>query len=992
MIWLTKAIKYITIYLLISVPVSLHAQFSGIGSGTSADPYIVSTAAELDQVRNFLNDPNVFFRQAANINLDISPYNTGAGWEPIGSETQAGNQGGENRFRGTYNGNGYFIKNLYINRPTQNNVGLFGVIGLSGVVENVNLRGVNVTGARGTGSLAGRIRGLSVDTRVELSSAENGTVTGHAATGGLVGANNSFKDSPGGTERPYIRQSYADIDVFHQFHDQSTEGGDDGGDLSKFGGLVGCNQKGVTEDSYARGDVIIVNNSNEDLERVGGLAGCADIRGLILRSYSTGLVQVTNNGNGSVSAVGGLVGNLPGPGANAGQAVDSYWDTQTSGTTTSAGGTGLTTSQMKTQSSFSGWDFPGVWNISNFVNDGYPFLGLLNTVVSDYITFYSRQNGDWSTISTWSALGCSQSTQTQADSTPASTDPVEICGSDQVTVSSSISTDALLTVNSGGTLEVVNGGAFTISNLITSNGSILIRSGGLFNNQGNSSPVITAERTIDGYDSNNSTIGEGWRYLSSPVATPINNLLDPIWTQGDGISGVDQSFGTPNVYSWQNSQTGNNRNDWLPVANLSRPITAAEGLLVYVFADDDFNSTPDPFPKLLSVTGQEFNGVTGTTLTTNSNAGNSSGNDGWTFLGNPFATALSFETIFNDSPQLASSVYVWQPFETSGSGGNDQPVNDIGSWVTYNTSSNTGDLAGGLIAPFQAFFVENGAGNSSVSITLDNSVKSSDLDTDFYFKERQEEKIRLELRGEGLSDATWITFSQEGDTEKRTTRDAWQLKPMSEHFALLASQKSESQMFDIADFPRFTENSYSIPVIAEASTGGTYTLTVSDLELSSVQDVTITDIETGETFPLESSFSYTFELKTPKKTTPFSPFDILDGSPAKAAENSTVRFLINIGKQVLQGTEVTHEVSLNQNFPNPFNPTTQITYQLPREADVRLEVFDMAGRRVATLVNQSVSAGTHTVSFDGSNLSSGIYMYRLQAGSAVITRKLSLIK
>ncbi len=983
-----KWLKHFLLLLLLSAPVSLHAQFTGIGAGTEADPYIISTASELNQVRLFLNDPNVYFRQAANINLNIAPYNTGAGWDPIGSETQTGNEAGENRFRGTYDGNGYVIKNLFINRPTQNNVGLFGVIGLSGVIKNTNIRGVNVTGARGTGSLAGRIRGLSIETRVELSSAEDGTVTGHAATGGLVGANNSFKDTPGGEERPYIRQSYANIDIFHQFHDQSTEGGDDGGDLSKFGGLVGCNQKGVAEDSYARGDVIIVNNSNEDLERVGGLAGCADIRGLISRSYSTGLVQVTNNGSGSVSAVGGLVGNLPGPGANAGDSVDSYWDTETSGTTISAGGTGLNTSQMKTQSSFSGWDFSNIWDINSSVNDGYPFLSLLTTIGSQDVTYYSRQNGDWSTVSTWSALSCSESDQTQADNIPAATEPVEICGGDQVSVSLSITTDAALTVNSGGTLEVASGGAFTTNNLITNNGSVLIRSGGLFNNQGSSSPVITAERSIDGYDVNDATIGEGWRYLSTPVATQISSLLEPIWTQGSGISGVDEPFGTPNVYSWERTQSGNNRNDWI-AADLDQNIGAGDGLLVYVYDDDDFDSNPDPFPKLLSVTGQEFGA---TTVTTNSNPGNSNGDDGWTFIGNPFATALSFDAIFDATTGLAHSVYVWQPFPTDGSGGNDTPINDIGSWVTYNANSNAGDLTGGFISPFQAFFVENGEGNSAISLALNNSVKTADLSTDFYFKNKQQDKIRLHLEGEGLSDTAWITFSQTGATDRRTSGDAWQLTPMSENYTLLASQKSENLLFDIADFPFISNDTFTIPIVAEASKSGTYTLTVSDLQLDTIRDLMITDRLSGETFSLNSSFSYKFELTSKAKSAPFSPFDLLNGSPKISAENSSPRFLITVGQQSLFEEELPTDVALNQNYPNPFNPTTQITYQLPQQADVRLQVFDMAGRQVATLVNESVSAGTHTVNFDASNLSSGVYLYKLQTGSKVLTRKLTLIK
>ena len=74
------------------------------------------------------------------------------------------------------------------------------------------------------------------------------------------------------------------------------------------------------------------------------------------------------------------------------------------------------------------------------------------------------------------------------------------------------------------------------------------------------------------------------------------------------------------------------------------------------------------------------------------------------------------------------------------------------------------------------------------------------------------------------------------------------------------------------------------------------------------------------------------------------------------------------------------------------HPTTQIRYELPRQSDVRLEVFDMTGRQVAVLVNGNVSAGTHTVNFDATNLSSGVYMYRLQAGNVLLSRKLTVIK
>ncbi len=84
--------------------------------------------------------------------------------------------------------------------------------------------------------------------------------------------------------------------------------------------------------------------------------------------------------------------------------------------------------------------------------------------------------------------------------------------------------------------------------------------------------------------------------------------------------------------------------------------------------------------------------------------------------------------------------------------------------------------------------------------------------------------------------------------------------------------------------------------------------------------------------------------------------------------------------------------SLSQNFPNPFNPTTTITYSLQSTTRVTLRVFDILGREVAELVNENRTPGTHDVRFDGSNLSSGVYFYRLQAGSFNQTKKLVIVR
>ena len=93
-----------------------------------------------------------------------------------------------------------------------------------------------------------------------------------------------------------------------------------------------------------------------------------------------------------------------------------------------------------------------------------------------------------------------------------------------------------------------------------------------------------------------------------------------------------------------------------------------------------------------------------------------------------------------------------------------------------------------------------------------------------------------------------------------------------------------------------------------------------------------------------------------------------------------------------QQTKIPNHFYLNQNFPNPFNPTTTISYEIPQKSFVTIKIYDLLGREVTALVNEEEIAGSHSVNFNAQNLSSGVYFYSVNAGGFNQTKKMVLLK
>ncbi|MFO7811125.1 MAG: hypothetical protein R6V47_07120, partial [Candidatus Delongbacteria bacterium] len=150
------------------------AQFAG-GRGTVDNPWLIRTPDNLDSIRYFLGTDNEYkyFRQIANIDLGVSPWNEGTGWEPLGNDSL--------NFEGNYDGNGFKIKNLTINRPEEDDIGLYGNIS-SSMLINISLTNANIKGKNNVGGLVGYCDSSGIE-----ASCTTGSVYGSSTVGGIVG-------------------------------------------------------------------------------------------------------------------------------------------------------------------------------------------------------------------------------------------------------------------------------------------------------------------------------------------------------------------------------------------------------------------------------------------------------------------------------------------------------------------------------------------------------------------------------------------------------------------------------------------------------------------------------------------------------------------------------------------------------------------------------------------------------------------------------------
>ena len=484
------------------------------------------------------------------------------------------------------------------------------------------------------------------------------------------------------------------------------------------------------------------------------------------------------------------------------------------------------------------------------------------------------------------------------------------------------------------------------------------QTGNYNSNNSNFFPALSGSFTLGQVINGNS----GFRMMSSPVAgTVYDDILDPLWIQG--MTNGDVTSGKANVWTYDAANT-----EWDSLSNLNTAsLTAGQGFLVYVFSDVD-NDGNDDLPVYLSVSGTENSATTNISTTASE----------WNLLGNPFEATIDADQLFTDNSNYSTAVYVW-----------DDANSQYNAW-----DGTSGDLSNGLIAPYQGFWIQSGASGTSFDFTSD--CKSSTGGTFYRTMNDSTGSMSFTISAGDYTDKAFVSFMNNGG--------AYKLLPMSPSERVVGISYAEGNGLDINNLPYSHEGSISIPLdVMYLTLDEDYNFVTNEnavtmsWDLSSlpetVTSLTLTDNTSGSSFDLDEQSEVTF---TTVEKGSFPAYG--SGGVNIYPEVGESRFTLTVAYSALTSNDEPANVpgtfALRPAYPNPFNPSTTISFDIPDATDrnTSLHIYDITGKLVETLVNGTVPVGTHTITWDPKNLSAGLYIVQLKAGNKTFNQKLTFLK
>ena len=533
--------------------------------------------------------------------------------------------------------------------------------------------------------------------------------------------------------------------------------------------------------------------------------------------------------------------------------------------------------------------------------------------------------------------------------------------------------------------------------------------------------VVEGAPSISGVADENS-----WHLMSNPFSTDLGTLFADIWTQGAVNSNAPAGNATLYTFSQDSSV-------YVPITTDldTTSLSAGTGVLAYIFAFDDYaEGVPEGggWPKNITNYGNPF----GSDLTISvknvdsDETSGTSGYEGFALFGNPFGWSLSADSLIATLKRgdAAANNYVYR-------------------WDV--TNSEWDQVTSGEIYPYESVFLRVETSETTVGMNLNYSDRYQAAS-----KQLKDNKFEMMLthRGTGITSGSQVRFDEKAK-EGIDPYDAYYLGSYANEYANLYTLIGD-QTLTINNVPTKSGKELEYPVYLDATVNGNFELQWNSELLPETGSYILEDIATGTRIDLRAQNKYSFNVGAKTKlnvdeksetTTENGKADedldlkeeISDKATAKdlaingdtksqsiqkeatrttgmllptqaqsksksastKIDEQLFKLIINTGmvSDIEEDLGLPETVELYQNYPNPFNPTSIIRYGVPEMSEVTLEVFDMLGRKVATLIDgETKHAGRYNVQFNARSLASGMYIYRLKIGSKILTKKMTLIK
>jgi len=465
--------------------------------------------------------------------------------------------------------------------------------------------------------------------------------------------------------------------------------------------------------------------------------------------------------------------------------------------------------------------------------------------------------------------------------------------------------------------------------------------------------------------------GAGWRMLSAPVSgMTVDNLASQNLVQG--VPGYYPTAAT-NLY------TAYDGAGWTASTGTGQVLTSGSAAIWYLYDLDIVPGGPSNSVALpMTITSPVALNEPATDV---ARALHTAGNR-WNLVGNPFVSSLDVSGIagWATGGTLASAVgQVWDP--------------TISSYRLTTTLGST-------LASWQGVMIEN---NTATGLTIPRSAR--DDGGIFQGLTTESRMLGFELEstdagtGAPLFDRAIVLYFHPDATAEWDLWDASKLTPLSASYAVLAFEgmrDGEAVLKAQESRPLSPEAPFDVTLDFDAvGTGTSFTLRWPELvNVPETWTFSLQDLVTGQTVDLSTETSYTFTA------TPAAPGD----APARAADappvvashaGGSARFVLHVTPGVATTTgpgAMPTVFALAPPAPNPATGAALLRYDVPAAADVAIEVFDLLGRRVSTLVDAHVVAGRHTAHLDAGALAAGVYVVRMRSGDFVAARRVTVVR